>query len=102
MSDDIVRHLYLLHNSPRCAAVLIPRRQYDGVSSLPGRPVVLDNVAVDDDPPGTFELDQIFHGPRLTAPRWLLRDLVVADDDVGRYEVRHRWIAAAEHDVLAG
>src|ERR1700704_1209677 len=102
MSDDIVRYLYLLHDSPWRAAVLIPRRQHDGVSSLPGRPVVLENVAVDDDALGAFELDQVFHGPRLAAPRGLLRDLVVSHDDVGRYEVRHRGVAAPEHDILAG
>src|ERR1700730_8206591 len=102
MSDDIVRYFYLLDDSPWRAAVLIPRGQHDGISTLRGRPVVLENIAVDDDTLAIFELQQIFHDPGLAAPRWLLRDLVVTDENVGRHEVRHRRIAAAEYHILAG
>src|SRR5205823_9916867 len=49
-----------------------------------------------------LELHQILHGPVLRLPGPRPRDVIEANDDVARHEIRDGWIAAAEHDVLAG
>jgi len=73
------------------------------------RPVVLEEVAVDEHPARVLELQEILDHPRspgvarvADAPRQRLEEVVAADLDVGGHEVHDGGIGAAEHDVLAG
>src|SRR5438067_11960723 len=64
--------------------------------------MVLDDVPFDEHVLRVLELHQILHGPSLRLPRPWPRDVIQANNDVARHEIRDGWIAAAEHDVLAG
>ncbi|OLC80131.1 MAG: hypothetical protein AUH72_12660 [Acidobacteria bacterium 13_1_40CM_4_65_8] len=109
MPDDVVREDDVLDGRPGRATILIAHREEDGKAVLGLRPVVLEQVTVNEHAPGVLELEQVLDGPfgageRLVTdlPRHRFRQVILADLDVGGHEIANGGIGAAEHDVLAG
>jgi hypothetical protein len=107
VANHVVGEHHVLDHRPRRLAVLVARGEEHREAVLAVRPVVLEQVAVDDDAAGVLQLEQVLDRPRLLAlgfvhpPRQRLRHVVVHHLDVGGHEVRHRRVGAAEHHVLA-
>ena len=100
---------HVLDHGPRRAAVLIAHGEEDRKPALGVRPVVLEEIALDQHAPGILQLEDVLHGPRRAGvgriadpPRPRLREVIAPDFDVRRHEVRNRRIGAAEQHVLAG
>src|SRR5678816_1561861 len=83
------------------AAGVLRRRDHDRHARLSVRPVVLEDVVLDEHTAGVLELEQVLDRP-LALPRRILPDVVPADRDVARGEADNGRIPAAEHDVLTG
>jgi hypothetical protein len=63
VSHDVVGESDIPQAHPRGGAVLISRRQHDGVAVLTGLPDVLENVSFNLDVFGIFQLEDILHRP---------------------------------------
>jgi hypothetical protein len=61
--DDIVREDHVLHDRPGGGPVLIPNRKQNREPVLGLGPVVLEDVALDDHPPGVLQLEEVLDGP---------------------------------------
>ena len=100
--DDVVLKRHVIHLTPGAIAVLVPHREQHRVAGLVVLPVVLEEVPGNRHPARVLHLDQVLDRPVSIAPRGLLRKPVACNRDVGRHQVRHRRIGAAEHQVFAG
>jgi hypothetical protein len=90
-----------LFSTPRCLAAVVRRLEDDGDPRLRSDPVVLENVVLDEQTTGAFELEQVLDRPDVL-PHGVLVEVIAADGDVGRHEVQDVRVRAAEHDVLTG
>ena len=109
VAHDVVRERHVAYGHPRRGAVLVARGEEDAVSILRIGPVVLEQVAVDQDALGVLQLEDVLDRPvdpgvarAVRPPRERLDEVVLAEFDIRRHEVRDARIRAAEQDVLAG
>ena len=106
--DEVVRERDVLDHRPGRAAVLVAHGEENGESVLRVRPVVFEQVAVDEDAPRVLELEEVLDAPLgafergvVFLPAQRLRHVVLHDLDVGRHQIGNARIGAAEHHVLA-
>ena len=100
MADDVVGEGDVEDAGPGGAAILVAHGEEDGGAVLIGGPVILEEIAVDEDALGVLELEAVLDGPAGVAPGGRLEEVVTADFDVGGDEVRDERIGPAEHEVL--
>ena len=84
VADDVVRDDDVVGGGP-CGVEV--RLQHDRRPGLPGDPAVLEDVAVQHDAPRGLDLEKILDRPH---PHEVERldDVIAADHDVGRHDVR--------------
>src|SRR4029078_11992066 len=63
VADDVVSELDLLDHAPRAMAVLVARREEDGVARLRVHPVVLEEVVFDAHAPRVLQLEDVLARP---------------------------------------
>ena len=108
MPHDVAGKRHILHYGPRRGAFLVTGCKEDRETILRSHPVVLEDVPIEQNPLGVFELEEIFHGPVnapvarvIELPRERLGKVVPTDLDVRGHEIRDRRVPAAEHEVFA-
>ena len=69
MADDIVPEHDALDDHPGRRAVLIARREQDGIAGLIRHPHMLEHVALDEHVLGVLQLEAVLHHPLGAAPR---------------------------------
>src|SRR5206468_8821915 len=107
MTHDVIGEDYVLDHRPRRGAVLTSDRKQDGKPILSVGPVVLEEIAVDEDPAGVLQLEKVLDRPRRPLVRGIpqlpgqgLREMIAPDFDVGRNKIRYGRIPAAKHHIL--
>src|SRR5438876_1196386 len=109
MADDIVGEGDVGGNGPRGGPGLVAHGEQDSGAMLIGAdPVVLKDVAVQQDPLGVFEFEEVLDGPGDPSvggvadfPGQGFEEVVAADLDVGGDEVEDGGAVTAKHHVLA-
>src|SRR5438132_176071 len=109
MADDIVGEGDVGDNGPRGGPGLVAHGEQDSGAMLIGAdPVVLKDVAVQQDPLGVFEFEEVLDGPGDPSvggvadfPGQGFEEVVAADLDVGGDEVEDGGAVTAKHHVLA-
>src|SRR5262249_37557721 len=101
VTQDVARERHLLDLTPGTAAALIAHREEHRETRLRGFPVVLERVAVDHDPPGVLQFEEVLDLPARSAPGRRLRDQVAPDGDIRRDQTRDGRVGATEKNVLA-
>ena len=105
---DVVGERDVLDHRPRRGALLVANGEHDGGAALRVRPIVLEDIGVDQDSLRVLELQEVLEGPvdsgitRIVHPppqRFV--KMITADLDVGRDETLDGGIRAAEQEVLA-
>ncbi len=98
--DHVISKVDVLDRGPRRLAVLVSRREEDGVPGLRAAPVVLEQVAVNPDVARVLQLEEVLHLPGFATPGGGTRDMVADEPDVARHEARNRRVRAAEQEDL--
>src|SRR5262249_54547395 len=103
----VVGERHVLHHRPRRLTALIARSAQDRETVLALRPVVLEDVRLDQHTLRVLQLEEVLHrppDPRVRGvahlPLQRLRHLVVAELDVGRDQALDWGVRAAEDEVL--
>ena len=100
--DDVVFERDIAHGRPGRGPVLIADREQHRMARLRVHPAVFEDVVEDSDVTGVLELEQVLHrAPVRCLPRGRLEEVIAADCEVGRNQVRQGRILAAGHEVLA-
>ena len=102
MANDVVSERDILHDGPRGGPALVAHREKNREAVLGSRPVVLEDVSIDEYTLGVLQLEEILDLPRAALPTERLEDVVAAYLDIRWHEIRDRRICSAEHDVFAG
>src|SRR5207247_2019175 len=108
MADDIVGEGDVGDNGPRGGPGLVAHGEQDSGAMLIGAdPVVLKDVAVQQDPLGVFEFEEVLDGPGDPSvggvadfPGQGFEEVVAADLDVGGDEVEDGGAVTTQHRVL--
>src|SRR5215510_13216664 len=107
MPHHVVAEGHILRHRPRRPPALIARREQDRETILALRPVVLEDVRVDQCALRGLQLEEVLHRPPRSRVRGVaqlplqrLHDVVVAELDVGRDQVLDGGVRAAEEEVL--
>ena len=97
----------ILNRRPRRRPVLVADGKQDTEPALCFPPAVLEDVPLDQDPPGVLELEEVLDLPgdaRIPGiyhpPGQGLGEVVLANLDVGRHEVRNGGVRSAKHHVF--
>src|SRR5215471_15805448 len=106
MEHEIIRDLYVFDGRP-WRGTWISRRKDDCKSVLIIRPVVFENVAVQNHIPCILQFKKILYDPVRTLIAWIIRlpakrfeKMVIPNPNVGRDKSWNGWITAAEHNVF--
>ena len=93
VAHDVVHEGDVLDDRPRRAAVLVAHGEQDREAVLRVRPVVLEQVALDEHAARVLQLEQVLDGPRRARvgrvahlPGQRLREVVAPDLDVGGHQ----------------
>ncbi len=101
MPDHVGANHHVRDDAPRRRPVLVAHRKQNGRTRLRGLPVVLEEVVLDQHAGRVLQLEQVLDLPAFTAPAYRLRDVVLAEHDIGWHEARDAGIRAAEHHILS-
>src|SRR5207245_9959998 len=62
--EDVLPERHVLDRAPRCSTVLVPAAEEDGEPILVVLPVVLEEIALREYPPGVLQLEDVLDRPR--------------------------------------
>src|SRR5439155_16950497 len=106
--DEIVLEGDVAGGGPRVVARFPPWGQDEEKAALAPRPVILEEIALDQGPLTVLELQVVLDQPRRPRIRGVARppgerllEMVLPDLDVGGNQLGDARLAAPEHDVLA-
>src|ERR671912_863340 len=98
VSNDVTTYGDIFDGGPWCPPVLVARCEQDRIADLRLQPAVLHQVALDEDPPGIFQLEQVLDLPPLAAPGKRLCHVVPPERHVFSHEALDRRVGAAQQE----
>src|SRR5262245_20855788 len=108
VAHDVICEGHVLNHGPEGFPILVAHSKEDGEPVLRHRPVVLEDVAVNQNALRVLQLEEVLDRPgrprvdRIAdPPRQRLKAMVAPEFNVRRNEVGDRRVAAAEHEILA-
>src|SRR2546422_10627747 len=63
VTQDVILEDDVVHLGPRCGPILVPDREEDREPALRVRPVLLEDVPLDEDTAGVLYLEQVLRAP---------------------------------------
>src|SRR5688572_23187776 len=102
VSNDVAAYGDVFNGGPRCSPVLVARCEQDRIADLRLQPAVLQQIALDKDPPGAFQFEKVLDLPPLVAPGKRLCDVVPPERHVLSNQPLDRRVRPAQQKILAG
>src|SRR5262245_5789491 len=109
VTNYVISKSYILDQCVRRDPVVIANREEDCKSVLRVRPVVLEDVTVNQNALRVLQFKEVFDSPFLSGkglisffPRKRFEAVIETEFDIGRNEIGNKGIITAEHKILAG